>query len=162
MIDINSCFKELDKDINLCILIYEEQVIWLVFCYYIDFLAFLTTWYVWCKIILEERLKSMYDDKRFLTAREILEKDFKIDARGYRPQEVDQFLDLVIKDYVDFEATTKRLVTEIKALESDNAKLKAEIRNLKASLDIANSNKGVTNVDLLKRISDLEKVVYGE
>mgnify|MGYP000283877894 FL=1 len=27
MIDINSCFKELDKDINLCILIYEEQVI---------------------------------------------------------------------------------------------------------------------------------------
>ena len=104
----------------------------------------------------------MYDDKRFLTAREILEKDFKIDARGYRPQEVDQFLDLVIKDYVDFEATTKRLLTEIKALESDNAKLKAEIRNLKASLEIANSNKGVTNVDLLKRISDLEKVVYGE
>ena len=104
----------------------------------------------------------MYDDKRFLTAREILEKDFKIDARGYRPQEVDQFLDLVIKDYVDFEATTKRLVTEIKALESDNAKLKAEIRNLKASLEIANSNKGVTNVDLLKRSSDLEKVVYGE
>jgi len=31
MIDINSCFKELDKDINLCILTYEEQVIWLVF-----------------------------------------------------------------------------------------------------------------------------------
>ena len=112
--------------------------------------------------MVEERLKKMYEDKRFLTAREILEKDFKIDARGYRPQEVDQFLDLIIKDYVDFEATTKRLVTEIKALEADNAKLKAEIRNLKASLDIAGSNKGVTNVDLLKRISDLEKVVYGE
>ena len=104
----------------------------------------------------------MYEDKKFLTAKEILEKDFKIDARGYRPQEVDQFLDMIIKDYVDFEATTKRLVTEIKALESENAKLKAEIRNLKASLDIAGSNKGVTNVDLLKRISDLEKVVYGE
>ncbi len=104
----------------------------------------------------------MYEDKRFLTAREILEKDFKIDARGYRPQEVDQFLDMIIKDYVDFETTTKRLVTEIKALESENNKLKAEIRNLQASLDIAGSNKGVTNVDLLKRISDLEKVVYGE
>ena len=88
--------------------------------------------------------------------------DFKVDARGYRPQEVDQFLDLVIKDYVDFETTTKRLVTEIKSLESDNAKLKAELRNLKSALEIANSNKGVTNVDLLKRISDLEKVVYGE
>ena len=104
----------------------------------------------------------MYEDKRFLTAKEILEKEFKIDARGYRPQEVDQFLDMIIKDYVDFETTTKRLVTEIKTLEADNAKLQAEIRNLKASLDIAGSNKGVTNVDLLKRISDLEKVVYGE
>ena len=104
----------------------------------------------------------MYDDKRFLTAKEILDKDFKIDARGYRPQEVDQFLDLIIKDYVDFETTTKRLVTEIKSLESYNAKLKAELRNLKSALEIANSNKGVTNVDLLKRISDLEKVVYGE
>ena len=111
---------------------------------------------------MEEKKKSMYDDKRFLTAKEILDKDFKIDARGYRPQEVDQFLDLIIKDYVDFETTTKRLVTEIKSLESDNAKLKAELRNLKSALEIANSNKGVTNVDLLKRISDLEKVVYGE
>ena len=94
--------------------------------------------------------------------KKVLEKEFKIDTRGYRPQEVDQFLDLIIKDYVDFETTTKRLVTEIKALEADNAKLKAEIRNLKSSLEIAGSNKGVTNVDLLKRISDLEKVVYGE
>ena len=53
----------------------------------------------------------MYEDKMFLTDREILEKDFKIDARGYRPQEVDQFLDSIIKDYVDFATTTKRLIT---------------------------------------------------
>lgn len=104
----------------------------------------------------------MYEEKRFLTAKEILEKDFKVDARGYRLEEVDSFLDLIIKDYVDFETTTKRLVNEIKTLESDNDKLKAEIRNLKSKLDIASSTKSVTNVDLLKRISDLEKVVYGE
>lgn len=103
----------------------------------------------------------MFEGKSYLTARDILEKDFKIDARGYRPQEVDQFLDLIIKDYVEFDSQKKRLINEIKALETENAKLKAEIRNLKASLDIAGS-KGVTNVDLLKRISDLEKVVYGE
>ena len=54
------------------------------------------------------------------------------------------------------------MINEIKRLEDENSKLKAENRNLKASLDIAGSNKGVTNVDLLKRISDLEKVVYGE
>ena len=104
----------------------------------------------------------MYEDKRFLTANEIYAKEFKIDAKGYRPQEVDQFLDMIIKDYVDFETTTKRLVNEIKTLEAENEKLRSEVRNLKASLDIAGSNKGITNVDLLKRVSDLEKVVYGE
>ncbi len=104
----------------------------------------------------------MYEDKSFLTAREILEKDFPLAPKGYEPQEVDQFLDLVIKDYVEFDNAKKRLLNEIKLLETDNAKLKSEIRNLKASLEIANSNKSVTNVDLLKRISDLEKVVYGE
>ena len=59
----------------------------------------------------------MFEDKRFLTAKEILEKDFKIDARGYRPQEVDQFLDMVIKDYVDTENTIRKLIAEIKSLE---------------------------------------------
>lgn len=103
----------------------------------------------------------MYEDKRNFTARDILEKDFKFDARGYRPQEVDQFLDDVIKDYVWYENEHKKLLSEIKALEAENSKLKSDVRNLKASLDIAGS-KGVTNVDLLKRISDLEKVVYGE
>ena len=37
----------------------------------------------------------MYNDKIYLTPQEILDHDFKIDARGYRPQEVDKFLDLV-------------------------------------------------------------------
>ena len=27
----------------------------------------------------------MFEDKRILTAKEILDKEFKIDARGYRP-----------------------------------------------------------------------------
>jgi len=129
---------------------------------YVGFALLLTNKGICRKIRLEERLKKMYEEKKFLTAREILEKDFKIDARGYRPQEVDQFLDLIIKDYVEFESTSKKMINEIKRLEDENNKLKSENRNLKASLDIAGSNKGVTNVDLLKRISDLEKVVYGE
>ena len=104
----------------------------------------------------------MYEDKSYLTAKEIYEKDFPLAPKGYEPQEVDQFLDMIIKDYVNFDNVKKQFLNEMKILEADNAKLKAEIRNLKASLEIANSNKSVTNVDLLKRISDLEKVVYGE
>ena len=44
----------------------------------------------------------MYQDRITLTANEILEKEFKIDARGYRLQEVDKFLDIIIKDYQEY------------------------------------------------------------
>ncbi len=103
----------------------------------------------------------MTEEKIFLTPNEILEHQFKIDARGYRPQEVDKFLDLIIRDYSEFLTIIKRQNTEIKSLERDNQLLKTEIRELKLNLDLASSNKGTTNVDILKRLSDLEKIVYG-
>ena len=44
----------------------------------------------------------MYNDRIALSSKEILEKEFKIDARGYRLQEVDKFLDVVIHDYNEY------------------------------------------------------------
>ena len=44
----------------------------------------------------------MYQDRILLTCKDILEKEFKIDTRGYRPQEVDKFLDAIIRDYEEF------------------------------------------------------------
>ena len=104
----------------------------------------------------------MYNDKIYLTPQEILDKEFKIDARGYRPQEVDKYLDMVIRDYTEFIGIIKRNEKEMKDLREDNAKLKAEIRSLREQLLAASSNEGsgVNNVDLLKRISQLEKVVF--
>jgi DivIVA domain-containing protein len=107
----------------------------------------------------------MYEDKRFLSAREILEKDFKIDARGYRPQEVDKFLDLVINDYNEFIVEIKRLKKEIAYINDENTKLKNELRRIKANIEAAegsSTNSSVSNVDLLRRLSQLEKVVYGK
>ncbi len=108
----------------------------------------------------------MYNDKIYLTPQEILDKEFKIDARGYRPQEVDKYLDMVIRDYTEFINIIKRNEKEIKDLTEDNAKLKAEIRNLREQLVASEANAGATttvsNVDLLKRISQLEKVVFGK
>ena len=51
---------------------------------------------------------------------------------------------------------------EIKTILSENSRLKAEVRTLKSQIEIASQSKGVTNVDILKRLSELEKVVYGE
>ena len=107
----------------------------------------------------------MYNEKILLTPKDILEKDFKIDTRGYRPQEVDKFLDLIIADYTEFNALLKKQEKEIRALTEDNIKLKQEYNKLRSRLEAASDDTGsrnVNNVDLLRRISQLEKVVFGK
>ena len=105
----------------------------------------------------------MYNDRLYLTPQEILEKEFKIDARGYRPQEVDKFLDMVIRDYTEYANIIRKLEKDVKDLTDDNIKLKQEIRRLQevASTNSEAPSRSINNVDLLKRISQLEKVVYG-
>ncbi len=107
----------------------------------------------------------MYSDKIYLTPQEILDKEFKIDARGYRPQEVDKYLDMVIRDYTEFINVIKGQEKTIRDLNEDNSKLKAEIRKLREQLVTSESSSGQagsSNVDLLRRISQLEKVVFGK
>ena len=41
----------------------------------------------------------MLADKVKLSAKDILEKEFKTGVRGYRQEDVDKFLDMIIKDY---------------------------------------------------------------
>ena len=104
----------------------------------------------------------MYSDRIYLTPQEILEKEFKIDARGYRPQEVDKFLDVIIGDYTKFIALVKRLDSEKKALIEDNLRLKKELREAQDKIELLKntSSKEITNVDMLRRISMLEKAVF--
>lgn len=98
-----------------------------------------------------------------LSPQDILEKEFKVDTRGFRPQEVDRFLDLIIADYTKFISIIKKISEENKELIEENINLKKELRNTKEKLDIIkNSDKEITNVDLLRRISQLEKVIYGD
>ncbi len=102
------------------------------------------------------------EDKLFLTPNEILEHEFKIDARGYRMQEVDKYLDMIIRDYTEFLRTIKQLEQENNNLLEDNRKLQAEYRKLKESIEASGgSNPSATNTDLLRRLSNLEKIVYG-
>lgn len=107
----------------------------------------------------------MYQDRIELTSRDILEKDFKIDTRGYRPQEVDRFLDLIIKDYEEMNSIIRELEKEKKQLVEDNIGLKQEIRNLKTKIEVlaeADNSGSITNADMLRRISKLEKIIYGK
>jgi DivIVA domain-containing protein len=105
----------------------------------------------------------MYNDRITLSGSEILEKEFKIDARGYRLQEVDKFLDIIIKDYNEYNSIIKELVIQNNELAEENDNLKTEIRNLKSNLDaLKYAEKEVTNVDLIRRISQLEKIILGK
>ena len=105
----------------------------------------------------------MYNEKIILTPQDILEKEFKVDARGYRPQEVDKFLDMVIKDYTEFIASGKKLAKENKMLEEENNRLRNEIRRLKELKDATSEGgSSFNNLDLIKRVSQLEKIVYGK
>lgn len=105
----------------------------------------------------------MDHSKIALTMQNILEKEFKIDARGYRMQEVDQFLDIIIRDYNEYNNIVKKLTDEVKTLTDENDSLKQEIRVLKSSIETAKGGeKEVTNVDLLRRISKLEKIILGK
>jgi len=108
----------------------------------------------------------MYQDRIMLTVKDIYDKEFKIDTKGFRPQEVDKFLDVIMRDYEEFILINKELTAEIKELTNDNLKLKQEIRSLKMKLDVlkdtADDELGATSVDVLKRISNLEKIIYGK
>ena len=108
----------------------------------------------------------MYQERVVLTVQDILEKDFKIDTRGYRPQEVDRFLDIIIKDYEEMSKIIKELESDKDELQEENLRLKKELRNLRSKLELATENdaQGATgvNADLLRRLSNLEKIIYGK
>ena len=106
----------------------------------------------------------MYQNKITLTPQEILEKDFKIDTRGYRLKEVDQFLDVIISDYEQFFAIIDSLEKEKAELLREIMALKQDLRNAKMNAEIARKNTDTTevsNLDILRRLSQLEKEVYG-
>ena len=105
----------------------------------------------------------MNRDKISLTIQDILEKEFKIDARGYRLQEVDKFLDIIIRDYNEYNNMLRTLEKEKQNLMQENQELKQEVRTLKTSIEAVKlEGKEITNVDLIRRISQLEKIVLGK
>ncbi len=84
----------------------------------------------------------------------ILEKEFKKNFKGYNVEEVDSFLDEIIQDYETFEKVVAQLREE-------NRQLKEEIESTPKRQPVASAAAGTTNFDILKRLSNLEKHVFG-
>ena len=106
----------------------------------------------------------MYQNKIKLMPQDILEKNFKIDMRGYSLKEVDQFLDDIISDYGQFLEIINNLEKEKADLLGEIMNLKQELRNSKLNMEVASDSRNVgevTNIDIMRRLSQLEKMVYG-
>lgn len=84
---------------------------------------------------------------------DILEKEFKTGLRGYNQEEVDIFLDSIIQDYEAYEK-------KISQLQLENKQLKDELAETPKRTQQAPQT-GATNFDILKRLSHLEKHVFG-
>ncbi|MCR5184578.1 MAG: DivIVA domain-containing protein [Bacilli bacterium] len=104
-----------------------------------------------------------------LNSQEILTVKFPNVPRGYDPLMVDEYLDKIIRDYKQIEAN--KLLNErdvanyenkIAALEKKNTELEIELNKYKDRLKDINENDNVTveNIDLVKRINQLEKFLY--
>lgn len=111
----------------------------------------------------------MEDKTISLNARKILTQVFTPDVKGYDPDQVDEFLDTVAKDYLAFEAyynDSRKYIVELEtqlrksresvsSLEIENARLSNRLDGIKDS-DSVNSS----NIELLQRISRLEKELF--
>lgn len=89
-----------------------------------------------------------------LSTKEILEKSFKSKLKGYSPDDVDKFLDIIIQDYESFHQY-------IDSLEQENLRLKREIKKQSEQPMKQAPTMGSTNYDILQRLSNLEKKVFG-
>ena len=99
------------------------------------------------------------------TPQDILHKQFKERniGKGYDEADVDSFLDDVIKDYDTFNKKVDRL-------NSENERLRAKVDELNRQVEVGSSMNNeaasqpvsnATNMDILKRLSNLERRVFG-
>lgn len=101
-----------------------------------------------------------------LSPKKILNKQFQIDFKGYSATEVDYFLDTVVEDYETFADMLNDSYDQIENLQKQVEALQMKITHLEKERMIQQDNirsmeeNLSSNVDILKRISSLEKEVY--
>ena len=107
--------------------------------------------------------------KLVLNCKDILNKKFKSNVKGYDPVEVDSFLDKVLLDYKTIDKEVDLLNSQIISLKRDNETLKAALRDKDAAISIEKSKNialsgshqsSLDNLELLQRCSAYEKKLY--
>lgn len=93
-----------------------------------------------------------------LSIKAIYEKTFKSKMRGFDPVEVDEFLDIIMQDYEYFEKEIASLKQKLAARSVSPAE---PVFSKTPTSAPSVEHTGNTNYDILRRISNLEKHVFG-
>lgn len=102
-------------------------------------------------------------DKRFkLRVEDVLNKQFNIDFKGYSSREVDEFLDLVISDYQEYDKIIHDLGNHLQEYERQITSMRAKLVELEGKQDLECEKKELIgdNIDILKRLTRLENEVF--
>ncbi|MFD2704587.1 cell division regulator GpsB [Salibacterium lacus] len=98
-----------------------------------------------------------------LTGKDILDQDFKSSMKGYNKDEVDQFLDTVIQDYEAYEQRVRDLEQQLEQARAGSSReTRANSQSQEEAPAQGMAQTGGTNYDILKRLSNLEKEVFGK
>jgi len=106
-----------------------------------------------------------------LNGNDILNKKFEKDVKGYNADEVDEFLDEIIKDYKNIDSTIRTYKTEIVNLKRENDSLQAAIREKDSELSreknkyivtrtVTTDNSLLDPIELLQKCSRYEKKLF--
>ncbi|MBP3398788.1 MAG: DivIVA domain-containing protein [Erysipelotrichaceae bacterium] len=104
------------------------------------------------------------ETKLNLDVHAILDKEFHVDFKGYSASEVDALLDLVIEDYQIYDQMIAKMSEAALVQERTIASLKAKIIELEGKQKAMSESESmnVSQMDILKRLSRLEQIVYQE
>ncbi|MDD2591202.1 MAG: DivIVA domain-containing protein [Erysipelotrichaceae bacterium] len=93
------------------------------------------------------------------SVRSIYDKAFAVEFKGYAAEEVDSFLDDIIKDYKIFDELMITYENEMSLLKQNNAALKSYIIELEAKVKFKEESTPANASDILKRLSRLESLL---
>ncbi|MBJ7618147.1 cell division regulator GpsB [Weissella confusa] len=94
---------------------------------------------------------------------EILTKEFKMTriGTGYDMTDVDAFLDEIMSDYQAFQSNIDELTTQNEKLKAQVAELTKQVSAAATAPKASPAPVANTNMDILKRLSNLERRVFG-
>ena len=94
---------------------------------------------------------------------EILTKEFKKTriGTGYDMTDVDAFLDEIMSDYQAFQSNIDELTTQNEKLKDQVAELTKQVSAAATAPKASPAPVANTNMDILKRLSNLERRVFG-